>query len=101
MKKINNKLIKHTDSTDKSKNLKKKRPSEHTAINPELNSKLFKITDIKTEATLSSSITPTDIANSKPFSAMLNGTATNQLTNINTRSNPPIVDAITGNATIP
>lgn len=31
---------------------------------------------------------------------MLNGTATNQLTNISTHSNPPIVDAITGNATI-
>lgn len=34
------------------------------------------------------------------FSPMLNGTATNQLTNISTRANPPIVDEITGNATI-
>ena len=46
------------------------------------------------------SITPAGAAEPKPFTAMLNGTATNQLTNISTRSNPPIVDAITGNATI-
>lgn len=34
------------------------------------------------------------------YMAMLNGTATNQLTSISTRSNPPTVDAITGTATI-
>lgn len=36
----------------------------------------------------------------KPFVAMLNGTATNQLTNISTRSNRPKVDLITNTATI-
>lgn len=34
------------------------------------------------------------------FTPMLNGTATNALTHISTRSNPPTVDAITGNAII-
>lgn len=34
------------------------------------------------------------------FSEMLNGTATNQLTSINTNSNPPKVDDVTGDATI-
>ena len=36
----------------------------------------------------------------KPYVAMLNGTATNQLTSISTRSNRPIVDMITNTATI-
>lgn len=36
----------------------------------------------------------------KPYVAMLNGTATNQLTSISTRSNRPIVDIITNTATI-
>lgn len=36
----------------------------------------------------------------KPYIAMLNGTATNQLTNINTNAIPPTIDIITGNATI-
>lgn len=35
-----------------------------------------------------------------PYIAMLNGTATNQLTNINTNAIPPTIDIITGNATI-
>lgn len=36
----------------------------------------------------------------EPYIAMLNGTATNQLTNININSIPPTIDVITGNATI-
>ena len=36
----------------------------------------------------------------EPYIAMLNGTATNQLTNISTNSIPPIIYTITGNATI-
>lgn len=47
---------------------------------------------------LSQAITPNNYTNA--FSPMLNGAATNQLTNISTRSHPPIVDTITGNATI-
>ena len=31
---------------------------------------------------------------------MLNGMATNQLTNISVHSNPPVIDAITGNTSI-
>lgn len=46
------------------------------------------------------SIAPTDAPEQLSFVAMLNGTATNQLTNISPRSNPPVIDAITGNATI-
>ena len=56
--------------------------------------------DTEPETKVAPSITPTDTAEPKPFTAMLNGTATNKLTNISTRSNPPVVDAITGNATI-
>lgn len=68
---------------------------------PEINSQLFSSEDAETETTqVSPSITPADTAEPKPFTAMLNGIATNQLTNISTRSNPPLVDAITGNATI-
>lgn len=37
---------------------------------------------------------------SESYIAMLNGTATNQLTNINTIAIPPTIDIITGNATI-
>lgn len=37
---------------------------------------------------------------SESYIAMLNGTATNQLTNINTNAIPPTIDIITGNATI-
>ena len=36
----------------------------------------------------------------EPYAAILNGTATNQLTRINTKSVPPMIDIITGNATI-
>jgi len=46
------------------------------------------------------SIAPTDAPEQVSFVAMLNGTATNQLTNISHHSNPPIIDVITGNATI-
>ena len=46
------------------------------------------------------SIAPTDAPEQLSFVAMLNGTATNQLTNISPHSNPPVIDAITGNATI-
>ena len=46
------------------------------------------------------SIAPTDAPEQLSFVAMLNGTATNQLTNISHHSNPPVIDAITGNATI-
>ena len=67
---------------------------------PELNSQLFSSEDAETETKVSPSITPADTAEPKPFTAMLNGIATNQLTNISTRSNPPLVDTITGNATI-
>ena len=45
----------------------------------------------------------TNLAKQSPpqdFLPMYNGMATNQFTNISTRSNPPEVDAITGNATI-
>lgn len=37
---------------------------------------------------------------SESYIAMLNGTATNQLTNINTNATAPTIDIITGNATI-
>ena len=66
----------------------------------ELNLQLFASPDAESKSKISPSITPTDTAEPKPFTAMLNGTATNKLTNISTRSNPPIIDAITGNATI-
>lgn len=46
------------------------------------------------------SIAPADAPELLSFVAMLNGTAINQLTNLSPHSNPPIIDAITGNATI-
>lgn len=51
-------------------------------------------------AAIKSGIKPSSTSESNQFTAMLNGYATNQLTNIGTRYNPPKVDAVTGNATI-
>lgn len=60
--------------------------------------------EIKKEDTASAEATinaPSETAaDKKAFAKMLNGPATNQLTNISAQMNPPTVDAITGNATI-
>lgn len=79
-------------------------------IKKQLNKKFSSVEEIKiykqslagttTTATVRTTIVPTDTQKPELFTAMLNGTATNQLTNISTRSNPPIVDTITDNATI-
>jgi len=45
-------------------------------------------------------ILPSDTPEQKPFVAMLNGTATNQLISLNSSTTQPVIDAITGNATI-
>lgn len=59
------------------------------------------ITAEATKATEQAKATePREEQEAPPFVAMLNGTATNKLTNISTRSNPPTVDAVTGDATI-
>ena len=79
---------------------------EMEAYKKQINSTLPKLNlqllgeDAERQQDIAPSITPADATEPKPFTAMLNGTATNQLTSISTRSNPPIVDAITGNATI-
>lgn len=51
-------------------------------------------------ANISRVISPTDDAESMLYAKMLYSVGTNQLTSINTRSNKPIIDPITGNATI-
>lgn len=67
--------------------------------NKELDLQLF-AEDAKAKTKTAPSASPAHKPAAKPFTAMLNGTATNQLTNINTHANPPIVDAITNTATI-
>lgn len=97
---IHSQFAKHFSSAEEIEIYKNKLQAERTARGPELGLQLLGSQDTETEAKVAPSIRPADAAEHKPFTAMLNGTATNQLTNISTRSNPPIVDAITGNATI-
>ena len=100
MASIYGQFAKHFSSAEEMEAYKKKIQATLPAQDTELDLQLFGSPDTETETKVAPSITPTDTAEPKPFTAMLNGTATNQLTNISTRSNPPIVDAITGNATI-
>lgn len=66
----------------------------------EFDLQLFSSEGTETKRAISPSITPAESIAPKPFTAMLNGTATNQFTNISTRSHPPTIDAITKTATI-
>ena len=81
---------------------KKNTPAEYTETRPadELDLQLFARTDEEKKDRVAPHITATDTAEPKLFTAMLNGTATNQLTNISTRSTPPKFDAYTKTATI-
>ena len=99
MASIYGQFAKHFSSAEEMEAYKKKLQTE-TAVSPKLDLQLFGRTSTDAETKISPSITPIGTAEPKRFTAMLNGTATNQLTNISTRSNPPIIDAITGNATI-
>lgn len=100
MASIYGQFAKRFSSVEEMEAYKKKAQATLSAQEPELNLQLFSSEDAEAKKAVAPSITPADTAEPKPFTAMLNGTATNQLTNISTRSNPPIVDAITGNATI-
>ena len=93
-------FAKHFSTPEEMEAYKKKIQATLPAPEPELTLQLFYSEDAEAKKAVAPSITPADTAEPKPFTAMLNGTATNQLTNISTHSNPPIVDAITGNATI-
>lgn len=97
---IYSQFAKHFSSAEEIEAYKNNLQAERTTKAPELGLQLLGGQDTETETKVAPSIRPADTAEYKPFTAMLNGTATNQLTNISTRSNPPIVDAITGNATI-
>lgn len=93
-------FAKHFSTPEEMEAYKKKIQATLPAPEPELALQLFYSEDAEAKKAVAPSITPAGTAEPKPFTAMLNGTATNQLTNISTHSNPPIVDAITGNATI-
>lgn len=99
MANIYGQFAKRFNSIEEMEAFKKNAQATLSAQEPELDLQLFASKDAETDTTVAPSVTPTDTEH-KPFTAMLNGTATNKLTNISTRSNPPIVDAITGNATI-
>ena len=100
MASIYGQFAKHFSTAEEMEAYKKKVQATLPAPETELNLQLFSSEDAEAKKAVAPSITPADTAEPKPFTAMLNGTATNRLTNISTRSNPPIVDAITGNATI-
>ena len=93
-------FAKHFSTPEEMEAYKKKIQATLPAPEPELTLQLFYSEDAEAKKAVAPSITPAGTAEPKHFTAMLNGTATNQLTNISTHSNPPIVDAITGNATI-
>lgn len=60
----------------------------------------YKVDLQTTSPRIQPAILPSDAPEQKPFTAMLNGTATNQLISLNSSSTQPVIDAITGNATI-
>lgn len=65
-----------------------------------LDLQLFALRNEETSDEVSPVISPPPIRKTRKFTAMLNGVATNQLTNISTRSSPLVVDNTTGDATI-
>ena len=67
---------------------------------PELNLQLFASEEAEENKKTAPTIAPAHARKTEAFTAMLNGTATNQLANISTRSNPPKIDAYTKTATI-
>lgn len=100
MASIYGQFAKHFSTAEEMEAYKKKIQATLPAPETELNLQLFSSEDAEAKKAVAPSITPPTQQSLSPLPLCLTAQLPNQLTNISTRSNPPIVDAITGNATI-